>query len=232
MAPESFLGPWAGIDRVLKSPPAHGASSSHPRRSELLRYLRGRLPRHPEAWTKERAHALATGRLRDWTQLELAAHLSGCPACRDKLQHLQEPASTRAWQATLDQVRSIRQPTRMRIGWVLAGAQALALAGLIIWIGAFRTTPPPTAPSDPLPPIPHLSQLDSAFNAVPRVQAQFSPDAQLDEINVLLGSIGARLYGPNAQGYYELFIPSNVESALDELRESPIVAGLLFEEGE
>ncbi len=224
MKAEYGRGPWQGIGRVLEAHRAGEQVEHHPSRRALRAYLRGRLPARPDRWTSQRAEALARGRLPAWTALEVAAHVSSCDKCQAYLHRVEASMPRGSWLPRVRWSDLIRKPKLARVGWALAGAQALALAGLLVWMGAFQPTQPASKPLDHiLPGLSQLTQLESAVDAATPIRVQFAPHAEVGQLRDLADELNAQVFGPDDAGYYDLLLPEGVDVSLEELKAQPIV---------
>ncbi len=209
--------PWSALKSLLSAPAARSSTSwHHPKRRVLRAYLEESLSERPVTWTRERARALAAGTLKEWTRWEIVAHIAKCSRCRRRIAALQarlaQPSPGR-----LTSLRNVlRQPKWAPVGWALAGAQAAALVGLLLW-SVFVSSPeaPPGKPSI-YPSLNQVSQVDDAFQT-PSAWVEFVPAAPWEEVTVWLQSLGLEVHGPDVRGRY-LLVGEGIES--DELRES------------
>jgi len=194
--------PWDSIKHLLSPRPAGGSvKSKHPRRTVLRAYIKGALPDRPTSWTRERAESLANGKLRDWTYLEVAAHIADCARCRARLDALKQTLLS-GHVSVLERLRHVvTQPRWGTVGWALAGAQAAVLVGLVVWSGFFAN--PETQTGDPIS-FPLLNGV-SEYHAISHSTAlwvQFAPQAPWSEVTSWLQSLELEVLGPDEAGRY------------------------------
>jgi len=213
MAEERAMGPWKELGEFLgaRSRPA-ARYRAHPPKAVLSMYLAGELPARPKEWTKDRVQALLAGRVSDWTAWEVLAHLRTCPKCRRTLAHLKKAEASKP---TRWLRKVLENPKIAGVGWALAGAQAIALAALILF---FSLSSPPhkldTKPDLTLPNTPSQVTLVSAW-VVPE------PDVDIGEFSRFLHSLGIVVVdGPDERGGYKVM---GKEEAIQSLFESPLI---------
>jgi hypothetical protein len=195
--------PWSVLKGLLSARPAESSVTKrkHPARRVLRAHIEGILPQRPNEWTKERAEELAKGRLCHWTHLEVAAHVADCERCRARLRDLRGRQSA-AHISTLERLRNaVSQPRRARLGWALAGAQAVALIGLVVWTAFFAGPETQTGKPISFPLLNGVSEYQSSLEA-PALWVEFSPQAPWSEVTTWLLSLGAEVLGPDAEGRY------------------------------
>jgi len=213
MAEERAMGPWKELGEFMgaRSRPA-ARCRAHPPKAVLSLYLAGKLSTRPEEWTKERVQALLAGRVSDWTAWEVLAHLRTCPKCRRTLAHLKKAG---AGQPARWFRKVLENPKLAGVGWALAGAQAIALAALIL---SFSLSSPPhkldTKPEITLPNTSSQVTLVSAW-VVPE------PDVNIGEFSQYLHSLGIVVVdGPDERGGYKVM---GKEEAIQSLFESQLI---------
>ncbi len=223
MGTSPVRGPWKRIGRVLDADPAEIRWECHPAPRVLRAYLRDALPPLPERWTGDQAEALLSGRIASWTAWDVVAHVASCPRCRAQLHRLETRSAWRNWLPSIDWTPLVQRPKLARVGWILAGAQALALLGLIVWIGFFRSSPVPPKAFQPLLGFDQLPQMVSDVPQVQDVYVQLAPEAQLEEVAKLAAGLRATIGGPDNDGYYYLLVPEGVAVSIEELKTHSIV---------
>jgi len=193
--------PWERLESLLTAPPEPATGlMRHPRRSVLRAYREGTLPDRPDAWSRERAEALAAGTLTDWTRWEVAAHVATCTRCRRRLARLGEATApwTLPWLARIR--AALQRPRATTAVWALAGAQAVAIAAILLWGGPADR---PVLKPDGLPTLNQSSSV--AFPAAsPAYSVAFEPDAPWGEVSEWLHSLNAEIRGPDEDGRYVL----------------------------
>ncbi|MBC7344895.1 MAG: hypothetical protein H5U03_05690 [Clostridia bacterium] len=211
MSEERAMGPWEELGEVMgaRSQPA-GRYWAHPPKAVLSMYLAGELPSRPKEWTKERVRALLAGRVSDWTAWEVMVHLRTCPKCRRTLARLKKTEARQLWLT-----RILGSPKLAGLGWALAGAQAMALAALILFFSL-------SSPPHKLDTQPELT-LPSTSSEVTFVSAWVVPETEVDigEFSRLLHSLGIVVVdGPDDRGGYKVV---GQEEAIQRLSESPLI---------
>ncbi|MCS7240635.1 MAG: hypothetical protein NZ651_05265 [Candidatus Bipolaricaulota bacterium] len=202
------LGPWTELGRVVAEKPKR--PKAHPPEPFLIAYLQGKLPHQPTVWTEGRVQAMHRGQLEAWTEVEIRAHLALCLHCRRKLLR---------WQGV-----AVPQPILRReklwanrhLAWALAGAQALALAGVILWF-TLSPTPSPTKPEFSLP---------SEFTQPPGVTAYLVPKPEITvaQLSSALQTHGIVIVnGPDEMGRY---LVMGEEQALDAISTTEVVESI------
>lgn len=196
--------PWSALKSLLSAPVATSSTRHHhPKRRILRAYLAENLPERPGAWTRDRVKALAAGTLEEWTRWEVAAHVANCSRCRRRLTAFDQSTARSLLLRIAFLKHILRQPKWASVGWSLAGAQAAALAGLLLWSVFFSS---PELPMDkPLiyPLLNQVSQIEDFLQA-PAVWVEFEPAALWEEVTARLQSLELEVHGPDAEGRYLL----------------------------
>jgi len=211
MHKDKTLGPWTELGRVLAVRPK--GVGAHPPKPILLAYLRKELPSKPIRWTTERIQAFLRGEIRGWTETEVRMHLALCTRCRRKVLQLQTAPSPRPsahWRKRL---------ANPHLGWALAGAQALALAGVLLW---FALSPSPAPSSKP------EFFLPSEFAQSEWVNARLvpNPETPVAQLNAALQTYGIVIVsGPDEEGGY---IVVGKEEALREILATEVVESIIL----
>lgn len=209
--------PWSALRSLLSAPHARSsARQHHPKRGVLRAYISKTLPERPVAWTRDRAEALAAGTLKEWTRWEVVAHIADCSRCRRRIATLEgrlsQPSPSR-----LASLRSIlHQPKWAPVGWALAGAQAVALVGLVLWSVFVSSPEEPTGKPLIYPSLNQVSQMEESLLA-PALLVELVPTAPWEEVTTWLQSLEFEVHGPDVHGRY-LLVGEGIEP--DELRES------------
>ena len=211
--------PWGALKSLLSAPATRASTRYHPKRTVLRAYLAENLPERPAAWTRERAEALASGTLEEWTRLEVAAHAASCSRCRKRIDALEQSAM-RMLLSRIGSLRHVlRQPKWAPVGWALAGTQAAALASLLLW--TVFSPSPVLLTQDPLIDL-SLNQVsqNEVFLQAPSVWVEFEPSAPWEEVTTWLQLLELEILGPDAEGRY-LLLGKAIET--DEIAQSPWV---------
>lgn len=213
MHKDKTLGPWTELGRVLAVRPK--GVGAHPPEPVLLAYLRKELPSRPIKWTTERIQAFLRGELRQWTETEVRMHLALCTRCRRKVLQLQSAPSPRPsahWRKRL---------ANPRLGWALAAAEALALAGVLLWF-VFSPSPAPSSKPEFF--------LPSEFAQTEWVNARLipNPDVTVAQLNTVLQAYGIVIVnGPDEEGAY---VVAGKDKALEEVAATQVVESITIEE--
>lgn len=212
MRNDKSWGPWTELGQVLATRPKR--VGSHPPESVLLAYLKGELSSNPPEWTQGRLRAFLRGKLREWTQTDVRMHLASCARCRTKVLQWQtapSPQPSTQWKKRL---------ANPRLAWVLAGTQAVALAGLIIWL---IISPSPASISKPDFLLPSHAAQTEWVNArlVP------NPDVTVAQLNTVLQAYGIVIVnGPDEEGAY---VVAGKDKALEEVAATQVVESITIE---
>ena len=193
--------PWERLESLLAAQPEPTAGSTrHPRRSVLRAYQAGTLPARPDAWSRERAEALAAGTLTDWTRWEVAAHVTVCTRCRRRLARLAGATAPwpLAWLARIG--AALQRPRATTAVWALAGAQAIAIAAILLWGGPADQQ---VLKPDALPTLNQGSSIEFPTTA-PAYSVEFESSAPWGEVSAWLRSLDAEIRGPDEDGRYVL----------------------------
>lgn len=225
MGGNAALGPWHALPRIICRQTDVQGFSAHPPGDVLVEYVAGRLPARPETWSHARAQALERGDLTDWTSLEVAAHVSLCPRCGASVAELARQEVREELQSAVWRWGFLRQPRVALVGWVLAGAQAVAILALVVWMSASKAPQPPLPSDDPL-----LSDLVSSTAFANAVRIRFDPHASAAAVTEELGSLGVLIYGPDAEGYYGVLLTGVRRTTIEELRAHPFIVDIRVEE--
>lgn len=199
---EGSYRPWDALKSLLAAPEAVARQTRHPRRSVLRAYVAGSLPERPQEWSRARAEALGAARLTDWSRLEVAAHVSVCSRCRERLPRLRGTLTERPLSRIERCMIAMRRPRQAAVGWTLAGAQCVAIAGLLLWIVLVPADRGITKP-DVLPALNQSSQMEFPQNES-TYWVEFHPNASWQKVTEWLRSLTLEIEGPDENARYLL----------------------------
>lgn len=200
--------PWQALQKLVQKLQPAVTFHHHPSRRTLQAYLQHSLPQRPAHWSKERAEKLAERRLADWTMWEVAVHIDSCSRCKAKVEVLQRRETWTPFGWLVQLRTTVTKPKLARVGWALAGVQAVLIIAFVIWMNIAPSSAPPKFQ---VPVYVDLNQttLENAMHEPSLVKVQLTSDASIGQIINLLHELHLELVGPDRKDGYFLLKKNN-----------------------
>lgn len=217
-------GPWNQLGKLLLAEKNYLDYQEHPSRNTLVSYVEGDLLAKPTLETK-RLSQLTQGGLTEWSEREVATHVSTCRYCEGRISLIKEQKKDKSREGLFVRLKHyLFGPARTRINPALAGA-TVAQFGIIVVLAAIILTsglPQKTQTRLVTPTVDLISELERT-----PLYVQFSQDTTVGDLESLIQKLDlpyGSIQGPIENSTYIIFaIPQEADSLKDTLSQIELV---------